>query len=75
MCLYLCVCADKGTTYEFRVSAKNEVDYGERAVVTIITPDGGTYITEIFLCEHITLHYISGSNFYVFISVNYVFTT
>lgn len=48
MCLYLCVCADKGTTYEFRVSAKNEVDYGERAVVTIITPDGGTYITEIF---------------------------
>ncbi|XP_059156952.1 receptor-type tyrosine-protein phosphatase S-like isoform X12 [Physella acuta] len=31
---------DKGTTYEFRVSAKNEVDYGDRAVTTLITPDG-----------------------------------
>ncbi|BFZ00058.1 hypothetical protein BsWGS_03097 [Bradybaena similaris] len=37
---YLTNTLDKGTTYEFRVSAKNEVDYGERAVVTIITPDG-----------------------------------
>ncbi|XP_067679322.1 tyrosine-protein phosphatase Lar-like isoform X10 [Haliotis asinina] len=31
---------DKGTTYEFRVSAKNDVDYGERAVENIKTPDG-----------------------------------
>ncbi|BFZ17029.1 hypothetical protein BsWGS_20067 [Bradybaena similaris] len=31
---------DKGTTYEFRVSAKNTVDYGERAVAGITTPDG-----------------------------------
>ncbi|CAL1538075.1 unnamed protein product [Lymnaea stagnalis] len=31
---------DKGITYEFRVSAKNEIDYGERAVSTITTPDG-----------------------------------
>ncbi|XP_076462562.1 LOW QUALITY PROTEIN: tyrosine-protein phosphatase Lar-like [Babylonia areolata] len=31
---------DRGTTYEFRVSAKNGVDYGERAVVTIETPEG-----------------------------------
>ncbi|XP_041360358.1 tyrosine-protein phosphatase Lar-like isoform X2 [Gigantopelta aegis] len=31
---------DKGTTYEFRVSAKNDVDYGERNVQTIKTPDG-----------------------------------
>lgn len=35
------LCADRGTTYEFRVSAKNDVDYGERAVATIKTPDGG----------------------------------
>ncbi|XP_076439826.1 receptor-type tyrosine-protein phosphatase delta-like isoform X2 [Babylonia areolata] len=31
---------DRGTTYEFRVSARNDVDYGERAVATIKTPDG-----------------------------------
>ncbi|XP_059156941.1 tyrosine-protein phosphatase Lar-like isoform X3 [Physella acuta] len=37
---YLTNTLDKGTTYEFRVSAKNEVDYGDRAVTTLITPDG-----------------------------------
>ena len=31
---------DKGSLYEFRVSAMNSVDYGEQAVVTIQTPDG-----------------------------------
>ncbi|KAK6188600.1 hypothetical protein SNE40_004745 [Patella caerulea] len=31
---------DKGTKYEFRVLAKNDVDYGERAVATLGTPDG-----------------------------------
>ncbi|XP_070195997.1 tyrosine-protein phosphatase Lar-like isoform X3 [Littorina saxatilis] len=31
---------DRGTTYEFRVSGKNDVDYGERTVATIKTPDG-----------------------------------
>ncbi|ESO86619.1 hypothetical protein LOTGIDRAFT_128794, partial [Lottia gigantea] len=31
---------DKGTKYEFRVLAKNDVDYGERAVETLSTPDG-----------------------------------
>ncbi|XP_055886068.1 tyrosine-protein phosphatase Lar-like isoform X5 [Biomphalaria glabrata] len=30
----------KGITYEFRVSARNDVDYGERAVATLVTPDG-----------------------------------
>ena len=32
--------SDKGATYEFRISAKNNVDYGEQAVKTIRTPDG-----------------------------------
>lgn len=31
---------DRGATYEFRVAARNQVDYGERAVDTIKTPDG-----------------------------------
>ncbi|GFN98457.1 tyrosine-protein phosphatase lar [Plakobranchus ocellatus] len=31
---------DRGVTYEFRLSAKNEVDYGERETATIKTPDG-----------------------------------
>ncbi|KAH3831840.1 hypothetical protein DPMN_105112, partial [Dreissena polymorpha] len=31
---------DQGETYEFRVLAKNEVDFGERAVVELVTPDG-----------------------------------
>lgn len=39
--LFFCVFADRGTTYEFRVSGKNDVDYGERTVATIKTPDGG----------------------------------
>ncbi|KAH9492263.1 hypothetical protein Btru_026124 [Bulinus truncatus] len=30
----------KGITYEFRVSASNEADYGERAVASLMTPDG-----------------------------------
>ena len=34
------VFAERGVTYEFRVSAKNSVDYGEEAVETIRTPDG-----------------------------------
>ena len=29
-----------GVTYEFRISAKNAVDFGEQAVETINTPDG-----------------------------------
>ncbi|KAH3720982.1 hypothetical protein DPMN_063894 [Dreissena polymorpha] len=33
---------DQGETYEFRVLAKNEVDFGERAVVELVTPDGDT---------------------------------
>ncbi|XP_025110636.1 receptor-type tyrosine-protein phosphatase F-like isoform X2 [Pomacea canaliculata] len=37
---YVTSTLDRGTTYEFRVSAKNNVDYGERAVDTIRTPDG-----------------------------------
>ena len=32
--------SDKGVLYEFRVSAKNDVDYGEERVMTILTPDG-----------------------------------
>ena len=35
--------SDKGARYEFRVLAKNEIDYGERAVTIIDTPDGGWY--------------------------------
>ncbi|XP_064626984.1 tyrosine-protein phosphatase Lar-like isoform X3 [Lineus longissimus] len=31
---------DRGVTYEFRVAAKNTVDYGEDAVATLKTPDG-----------------------------------
>ncbi|KAL5017103.1 hypothetical protein ScPMuIL_006692 [Solemya velum] len=31
---------DKGALYEFRVSARNQVGWGERAVETIRTPDG-----------------------------------
>ncbi|KAL8616015.1 hypothetical protein ACOMHN_014977 [Nucella lapillus] len=37
---FLTYTLDRGITYEFRVSAKNGVDYGERAVVTIATPEG-----------------------------------
>lgn len=32
---------EKGSIYEFRVSAKNAVDFGQRAVKTVSTPDGG----------------------------------
>lgn len=39
---------DKGTTYEFRVSAKNDVDYGERAVENIKTPDGGNALQKLY---------------------------
>ena len=31
---------EMGATYEFRISAKNAVDFGEQAVETIRTPDG-----------------------------------
>ncbi|WAR22990.1 LAR-like protein [Mya arenaria] len=31
---------ERGQTYEFRVLAKNDIDYGERAVVELVTPDG-----------------------------------
>jgi len=31
---------DRGADYEFRVSAKNSVDYGESAVEIIRTPEG-----------------------------------
>ncbi|XP_064607458.1 tyrosine-protein phosphatase Lar-like isoform X3 [Liolophura sinensis] len=31
---------EKGSIYEFRVSAKNAVDFGQRAVKTVSTPDG-----------------------------------
>ena len=40
-CVQLALSTDRGTTYEFRVSGKNDVDYGERAVTAIKTPDGG----------------------------------
>ncbi len=32
-----------GATYEFRISAKNAVDFGEQAVETIRTPDGSEF--------------------------------
>ena len=32
---------EQGSIYEFRVLAKNENDYGVRAVVELETPDGG----------------------------------
>eukprot|EP00106_Octopus_bimaculoides_P006172 XP_014773614.1 PREDICTED: receptor-type tyrosine-protein phosphatase F-like isoform X10 [Octopus bimaculoides] len=38
--VFLTTFLDKGATYEFRVAARNQVDYGERAVDTIKTPDG-----------------------------------
>lgn len=34
------LCSERGVEYEFRVAAKNVVDYGEAAVETIRTPDG-----------------------------------
>ena len=34
---------ERGRTYEFRVSAKNNIDYGERAQATVKTPDGGMF--------------------------------
>ena len=37
---------DKGATYEFRVLARNEIDYGERSVTRIDTPDGGWYFID-----------------------------
>ncbi|KAK3612593.1 hypothetical protein CHS0354_042101 [Potamilus streckersoni] len=37
---YIATLLDRGATYEFRVLARNQVDYGERAVTTIETPDG-----------------------------------
>ena len=38
---HLCVVyVERGADYEFRLSAKNAVDYGEMAVEKIRTPDG-----------------------------------
>ncbi|KAL3869070.1 hypothetical protein ACJMK2_041796, partial [Sinanodonta woodiana] len=37
---YIATLLDRGAIYEFRVLARNQVDYGERAVTTIETPDG-----------------------------------
>jgi hypothetical protein len=34
------LCTERGAEYEFRLSAKNTVDYGEAATSTIRTPDG-----------------------------------
>ena len=55
---------DKGATYEFRVLARNEIDYGERAVTRIDTPDGGLYflhfciyVCNILCCGHIIFYY------------------
>jgi hypothetical protein len=49
--------ADRGTTYEFRVSAKNGVDYGERAVATIKTPEGGQHVSYTFVCYLLMKHF------------------
>ena len=49
---FIILFSDKGATYEFRVQAKNEVGYGERASSTIATPDGGT-------CHYLLLSYIA----------------
>lgn len=38
-CLFLFF-TEMGATYEFRIAAKNAVDFGEQAVETIRTPDG-----------------------------------
>ncbi len=48
----LFVLTEMGSTYEFRVSAKNAVDFGEVARQTIRTPDGS---------ELVNLDRISGS--------------
>ena len=33
--------ADRGVDYEFRLCAKNSVDYGQTSTHTLRTPDGG----------------------------------
>lgn len=35
---------ERGAEYEFRLAAKNDVDYGEVAVETITTPDGSEFL-------------------------------
>ena len=34
---------EKGALYEFRIAAKNDVDYGEEGVERIWTPDGSEW--------------------------------
>ena len=35
--------SERGVEYEFRISARNAVDYGEQAVETVRTPDGSKW--------------------------------
>lgn len=71
---YMYHCTDKGTTYEFRVSAKNDVDYGERAVVSLTTPDGGwlsSFSASYSFFSHCTVLLLRCcQQFYVFISLS-----
>ena len=40
LCSWLACTAERGVVYEFQLSARNDVDYGDVAVQTIRTPDG-----------------------------------
>ena len=42
-------CIERGADYEFRLSAKNLVDYGQTAVQTLRTPDGSkSKLTDLY---------------------------
>jgi len=52
LCVCVCVClcvVERGADYEFRLSAKNAIDYGPPAIRTLRTPDGSQYTTHIHI--------------------------
>lgn len=44
--LFFFILPERGVEYEFRVSAKNSVDYGEPSSEKLTTPDG----SELYSC-------------------------
>jgi len=41
-------CTERGVVYEFELSARNDVDFGDVAVQTIRTPDGSQYLFPLY---------------------------
>lgn len=49
------VLSERGVDYEFRVSARNSVDFGEPATEIYRTPDGRQYSNNILWAVTITI--------------------